>query len=361
VLNPFLKEGILMTELKAIYYINQFYAGLGGEELAHSGLQVFEHAKGPGLGLEPMWQGQMKIVRTLACGDNYINIEENFAALKPQLKQLIEEVKPDVVIAGPAFNAGRYGVACAKICDFVRGELSIPAVCSMFPQNPAVPMYGRENYITVAAETAAGMRQSLPPLAALALKLARRESIGTAAAEGYIPTGYRRNELDEKSAAQRVVDMLVKKLKNELYRTEVPLRKDEQVEAAPPLSTTASIKIGFITTGGLVPKGNPDKLRQFDSVSYGTYQIEQDTFNAANYESIHGGYDTTIVNQDPQRLIPYNAALQLKSRGLIGEVASYFLSTAGIGTNVNMSRTLGADMAKQLAADGVGAVFLTST
>ncbi len=350
-----------MSKLKALCYINQFYAGLGGEEAAHDGLRVFEGAKGPGMGLNGMWQGEMEVVRTLSCGDNFINIDENFEAVKPEILRLIREVSPDVVIAGPAFNAGRYGVACAKFCDFVRRELSLPTVSCMYPQNPAVEMYVKDNYIVESSDTAAGMKKCLPRLAAFALKLAKKETIGTAPVEGYLPTGHRRNEIDERSAAERVVDLLVRKLKKEPYQTEVPLRKLENIPAAPPPPDLRKTTFALITTGGLVPKGNPDKLRQFNSISYGTYAIDPATFTAEHYESIHGGYDTTIVNQDPQRLIPYSAAMTLKAEGLIGDVKPFFLSTCGIGTNVAMSSQLGAQMARQLKESGVGGVFLTST
>jgi len=348
-------------KLKALCYINQFYAGIGGEDQAHEGLHVFEGAKGPGIGMESMWNGEMKVIRTLACGDNHFNIEENYEAMKPELKRLVEEVSPDVVIAGPAFNAGRYGVACAKFCDFVRSELGIPAVCAMFPQNPAVQMFVLNNYIVETAETAAGMRSSLPPLARLAQKLAKKEKIGTAQAEGYIPTGHRVNEYDEKSGAKRVVEMLVKKMSGQPYRTEVPLRKLNQVPAAPALKDPSKARIALITTGGLVPKGNPDKLKMVSSVAYGTYPIDPATFTYQNYESIHGGYDTTTVNGNPNRLVPYEEATKLKKEGVIGELAQYFLATCGIGTNVAMSEKLGRQMALQLKADGVQGVILSST
>lgn len=352
---------IKVAKLRALCYINQFYAGLGGEEQAHTGLHVFDEPKGPALGINALWKGEMEVVRTLACGDNYFNLEENFEAIKPELLRLVRESAPDVVIAGPAFNAGRYGVACAKFCSLVTSELGIPSVASMFPMNPAVQMYLRKTVLAVSTETASGMRKSLPALARVALKLAKREKLAPAAVDGYIPTGVRVNELDERSAAVRVVDMLMKKLQGAAFETEVPLRKDELVEPAPPIQDTSKTRFAIVTMGGLVPKGNPDKLRQYASDSYGTYPIDLKTFNKEHYESVHGGYDTTAVNQDPQRLVPYTAALDLVKRGIIGSIAPYFLSTCGIGTNVVMGKKLGSEMARQLIADGVQAVILTST
>lgn len=350
-----------MAKLKALCYVNQFFAGLGGEEMAHEGLHVFEEAKGPGIGMNALWEGEMEIVRTLACGDNFFNLEENYESIKGRLLELVQETAPDVVIAGPAFNAGRYGVACCKFCDLVTSTLGIPSVASLYPSNPAVEMYLGKTVMAVSTETAVGMRKSLPTVANLALKLAKGESLGPASVEGYVPTGVRKNEVDDKSAAVRVVELLLKKLRSEPYETEVPLRKDELVEAAPPISDLTKVRLGFITTGGLVPKGNPDKIRQYAADSYGSYRIDVATFNKDHYESIHGGYDTTFVNQDPQRLIPFTAAQELEKRGLIASAAPYFLSTSGIGTNVVMSKKLGADMASELIADGVQAVILTST
>jgi glycine reductase len=350
-----------MAKLRAVCYINQFFAGLGGEEKAHEGLSVYEGAKGPSMGMAPMWKGEMEVVLTLSCGDNFFNLEEQYESVKPEILRLVKDAAPDVVIAGPAFNAGRYGVACGKFCDLITSQLGIPSVTSMFPTNPGVEMYLRKTYITPSAETAAGMRTTLPRLAALALKLAKKETIGPADVDGYIPSGVRINEVDAKSAATRVVDMLVAKLQGRPYVTEVPLRKDERVAPAPAIADPSKIRFGLITTGGLVPKGNPDKIKQYAADSYGTYPIDPSTWDSAHYESVHGGYDTTAVNKDPQRLIAYTAALELVKQGVIGSVTPYFMSTSGIGTNVGMGRKLGAEMAEKLKGDGVGAVFLTST
>ena len=40
----------------------------------------------------------------------------------------IREYQPDLFIAGPAFNAGRYGYACATIACAVQEELGIPVL-----------------------------------------------------------------------------------------------------------------------------------------------------------------------------------------------------------------------------------------
>lgn len=351
-----------MEKLKAVYYINQFFAGIGGEAQAGIGLEFHDTLKGPAIGISKFWKDDMDVVKVISCGDNFINKEENFEKIKEEVRHLLEEIKPDVFIAGPAFNAGRYGVACAKICDFVNKELSIPSVTAMYYENPAVQMYVRDNYIVETPETAAGMRKALPKLAALALKLAKGETIGASRFEGYLPRGYRYNEYHEKTAAERVVNILLKKLNNKPYRTEVPPRTFESVSPANAVSNVTDIKIGIFTTGGLVPAGNPDKLKQAFSVDYGCYDISSlESLPVGEYESIHGGYDTTNVNNDPNRLVPYDALIALEKEGYFRELDRTLHTTCGVGTNVESAKRMGTEVAQDFIANQVQAVILTTT
>lgn len=351
-----------MAKLRTVYYINQFYAGMGGEEMADTGLHILNEKKGPALGIEPMWNGEMEVVKVLVCGDNFINTDAKFEEILPTIKKEIEESNPDVFVAGPAFNAGRYGVACAKMCDYVKKELGIPSVTGMWWENPAVGMYVKDNYIISTTETASGMRKSLPKLAALALKLAKKEEIKAARFEGYLPTGHRYNEYHEKTGARRVTDILLDKLYNRPYKTEVPLRGFEQVPPAAKIENLKDTKIALFTTGGLVPVGNPDKLKQAFSINYGKYSIEGlDELKKGVYESIHGGYDTTDASNDPHRLIPLDAMRDLEREGKVGSVFEYFYTTCGVGTNVETSKEMGQKLAADLKASGVTAAIFTST
>lgn len=351
-----------MKKLKAIYYVNQFYAGIGGEEKADVGLTIHNEKKGPAMGIERFWNNEMEVVKVISCGDNFINNNDRYESILPEIEEIINAVKPDVFIAGPAFNAGRYGVACAKVCKFVKDKFDIPTLTAMYYENPAVKMYSKDIYIVSSPETAAGMRKVLPKLAALSLKLAKREKIGAARFEGYLPTGYRYNEYHESIGAKRVVELLLKKLNGKSYVTEVPLRCFELVKAAKAVEDIKNTEIALITTGGLVPKGNPDKLKQAFSVTYGRYNIEKlDTISSGEYESIHGGYDTTLVDQDPNRLVPLDELRTLEKKGYIKGIYKEFFSTCGIGTNVENSIDIGKRIANDLLSANVQAAILTST
>ncbi len=348
--------------LKAVYYTNQFFAGLGGEELADIGLGMFDEPKGPAVGLTRQWKGEMEVVRTIYAGDNFINVDENFEAIGDELLEMVKSAQADVVLAGPAFNAGRYGVACAKVMAFIGEELGIPVVTSMWWENPAVEMYRRRVPILSSTETAAGMRKSLPDLGKVALSRAKGEPLGPARKVGYFPTDKRRNEYVEKTGAERVVKMLLRKLNDEPFITEVPLRTLDRVIPAPAVVDLSLARIALITVGGLVPKGNPDNLKQAFSVAHGKYELtDSNPLTADNFESIHGGYDTTYASADPHRLVPHDALLALKEEGVVGSIYPYFLTTCGIGTNVESSVKIGEAMLRDLKEGEVTAAILTST
>jgi glycine reductase len=108
--------------------------------------------------------------------------------------RLIEAERPSVVFLGPAFNAGRFGLACATLGSAVARKLGIPVVSAMFPENPGVEAGHRDVYIVETSATAGGMRAALEAMAKLGLTLARdcqsaRASSGADRAHG-TETGY---------------------------------------------------------------------------------------------------------------------------------------------------------------------------
>ena len=52
---------------------------------------------------------------------------------------------------------------------------------------------------------------------------------------------------------------------------------------------------------------------------------------------------------------------EFEAKGVIGELHKYFYTTVGNGTSVANSKKYAAEIAKELLADGVNAVILTST
>lgn len=347
-------------QLRAVHYLNQFFGQVGGEEKAGTKPFAKDGTVGPGIALQAAFAGEAAVVGTVVCGDSYFN--ENRAAAEARVLELIAAYRPDVVVAGPAFNAGRYGVACGAVADMVQAKLGIPAVTGMFAENPGVDLYRKSVYIVETADSAAGMRKAMPVLAALALKLAKGAAIGTAAEEGFFSRGIRRNYIAAERGAKRAVDMLAAKLARREYTTEYPMPEFDRVQPQPAVADLRKAKIALVTSGGIVPKGNPDRIEASSASKYGKYDVAGlDDLTPQTHQTAHGGYDPVYANADPDRVLPVDALRELEREKEIGELHSYYYTTVGNGTSVANSKRFAAAIAGELAADGVQAVILTST
>lgn len=349
-----------MGKIRIVHYINQFFAGIGGEEMAHIEPEVREQVIGPGLAIQAGFKGEAEIVATVICGDSYFG--ENMEEAKAKVLDMIKSYNPDLVIAGPAFNAGRYGVAAGGVAEAVQQELGIPAITGMYIENPGADMYKKSVYIVETKNSAAGMKDAVGKLVPLALKLVKGEEIGSPAEEGYHPRGIRKNYFTDKRGSERAVDMLVKKLNDQPFETEFPMPNFDRVDPNPAVKDITKAKIAIVTSGGIVPHGNPDHIESSSAQRYGKYDIEgvMDLVEG-EWETAHGGHDPIYANADADRVIPVDVLRDLEKEGKIGSLHRYFYSTVGNGTAVASSKKFAEEFSKELVADGVDAVILTST
>lgn len=349
-----------MSKIKVVHYINQFFAGIGGEEKAHIEPELRQGVVGPGMAINAALGEEAEIVATVVCGDSYFN--ENLESAKATVLEMIKSQDADLFIAGPAFNAGRYGVACGAITAAVQEELGIPALTGMYVENPGVDMYAKEVYIVATKDSAAGMRDAVKKMVPLALKLAKNEEIGEPSEENYYPRGIRKNFFTDKRGSARAVDMLMKKLSGQDFLTEYPMPSFDRVDPAPALADVTKATIAIVTSGGIVPKGNPDRIESSSASKYGEYDIEGVMdLTEETYETAHGGFDPVYANLDADRVIPVDVLRQYEKEGKIGKLHRYFYSTVGNGTAVASANAFSEEIGKKLIEDGVDAVILTST
>jgi len=144
-------------------------------------------------------------------------------------------------VAGPAFNAGRYGQACGALCQAVGRELGIPAVTGMHEENPGVELYHRDVYVIRTGDTARNMAADLAAMLRLGRKLVDGAPVGRPGEEGYFPRGEVRAELAAQPAAVRAVDMLMAKLVGQPFETEVRLPRFQPTPAPPPVPAPPSL------------------------------------------------------------------------------------------------------------------------
>ena len=350
-----------MSKIRVVHYINQFFANIGGEEKADypAELRVGE-VVGPGLALAQKFGEEAEIVATIVCGDSYFN--ENLEKAKAEILEMVKGQNADLFIAGPAFNAGRYGVACGTVCDMVQEELGIPAVTGMYVENPGADMFKNKVYTVPTKNSAAGMRDAVKKLAPLAMKLAKGEKIGASCEDNYMPNGIRVNLFEEKRGSKRAVEMLLKKIAGKPFVTEFPMPTFDKVAPQPAIKDLSKATIALCTSGGIVPKGNPDHIESSNATRYGEYDITGvNDLTEETYETAHGGYDPVYANEDADRVLPVDVMREFEREGVIGKLHNKFYTTVGNGTAVLSAKAFADEYAQKLIADGVDAVIMTST
>lgn len=346
---------------RVVHYLNQFFAGVGGEEKAHIEPRTVPEAKGPGrlvLKLFAEAGVPVEVAATVLCGDSYF--AENEETALAQLLPAIRGHAPDLVIAGPAFNAGRYGLACGALCAAL-SEAGIPSVTAMYRENPGVDPYRKSALIVECGDAVTGMEEAVRKMVRIGAKLLRGEEIDTPAAEGCFEQGIRRNVFREKPGYLRAIDMLLRKVRGEAFATEYPIPRFDRVDPRPAVSDWSGIRVALVTSGGIVPRGNPDHIESSSASRYGRYPLDGlEKLEAKDYQSAHGGYDNTYANADPNRVLPIDAMRELE-REMRFRLHEWYYATVGNGTSVDNARRFAKEISVELVRDGVQAVILTST
>lgn len=345
---------------KVIHYINQFFAGIGGEEKADYKPEIREGLVGPSLALSDAIEAE--VTHTVICGDNFMgsNTEE---AVKIILG-FLEDKEFDIFIAGPAFQAGRYGVACGTICKAVKERFNVPVITSMNVENPGVEMFKKDMYIFEGGKSAAKLRGDIKVIANFANKILKGEETGSADEEGFFPRGIRAQVWlkSGKIAAQRGVEMLIKKLNDQPYITELPIPKLDRVPIAAPIKDLSKANIAMVTTGGIVPVNNPDRIQSASATRWGRYDISDvDRLESGVYKTIHAGFDPAAADADPNVIMPIDAMKAYLKEGKIAKLHDYFYSTVGTGTTQAEAARMGKEIVQKLFEDKVDGVIMTST
>jgi glycine reductase complex component B subunit gamma len=351
----------MTNRVRVVHYLNQFFGGIGAEERANNPIEQRVGAVGPGRLLESQLGDQADIAATLIGGDNYV-VEQRATALAA-VRTALEQIRPDVVVAGPAFDAGRYGDACGAVCALASNELGIPCVTALHPDNPAVALYRGQVYIVPTAANAMDMRRAMGEVARLALKLGRGQQLGSAAEEGYLPRGKRLYMKREAPGFARAADMLEARLLGRPWASEVGAQMYEVVLPAPPVEDLSRLRLGLVTSGGLVPKGNPDRLRGGDYRECFRYPIDGvENLSTAEWESVHTGFSTQILNtHNPAYVLPLPALRISERHGDIGALHPFYYSTIGSGMMLANAKQIGKAIATELKEAGVRAALLVAT
>lgn len=346
---------------KAIVYLNQFFGQIGGESSADHLPEIKEGGVGPALELNRQLQ-HAQITHTVVCGDNYIS--ENKEDAVTQILKLLSDKEFDIFISGPAFKAGRYGLACGAVNKAVHDTFSVPVLTSMHAENPGVDMYKQELIIFSGGESVMTMAEDLRKLAGYADKILTNQPLGTAEEEGYHIRGKRHQvwREDNVCAADRVVDMLLKKIHDQPFESELPIPKMVSVPIAPPLSDLTTARIAVLTSGGVVPVNNPDHIQSASATIWGKYSIKgMKRLEAGVFKTIHAGYDPAAIDADPNICLPIDVLRAYEAEGKIGHLYEFFYSTVGTGVTQSDATRMGREIVTDLLSGGIDAAIMTST
>lgn len=349
-----------MSTVKTIHYVNQFFGQMGGEDKADSPLQIVEGALPLGDRLSAGFGGSIEIVKTLICGDNHA--AEHAETLIPEVLRAVRESGAGFFIAGPSFGAGRYGMACATFCQAVGKELNIPVLTAMNPVSPGVDIAKRDIFIVETLDSARDMPEAIAKMSRLGNKLLKGETIGMPAEEGYIPRGIRVNVREAKRGSRRAVDMLISKLNNRPFVTELPMPVFDHVPPAPAVADLKTAVIAIGTEGGIVPRGNPDRIEAHNASKWRCYPLAGlEKLVKGEYEVAHGGYDPVPANDNPNRVLPLDVARACRKEAVFGELFNSYPVTVGNVTAVRSAEKYGREMGEMLKREKVDGIVLTST
>ncbi len=346
----------MSQKLRVVHYINQFFGGIGGEDKSEIPVEVQAGPVGPGRALQMALKEQAEVVATIVCGDDYVSENEDIAGAA--IREALEDLKPDLVLAGPAFDSGRYGLGCALACR-VAQSLGIPAVAGMHPDNAAVITHRREFLAVPTGLDATEMQNILARMAALGMKLVSGEELGPASEEGYIPRGIRNLVFKDKVGYERALDMVLARIKDEPWESEIAVQRYETVTPSPPIVDLSNVTIGIVVSTGIVPRGNPDSVPSARALHAGRYSIEGiDELDLDGWESVHGGFNTRILNtQNPNYAMPLPSLRKLVADGVIKGIYPYFYSTVGNQTAIGPAQEIGKSIAKEFKEAGIEAAI----
>lgn len=345
---------------KAIYYVNQFFGGIGGENDADFEPVIKEGLVGPALALQSELKG-VEITHTVICGDNFMASHKDEAIKR--ITAFLAGKEFDLLLAGPAFRAGRYGISCGEMCKFAHETYGVSAITSMHEENPGVALFKEAPFfIMKGGASAAKMRQDITTMATLANKIIAGEEILWADAEGYFSHGIRKEVFLDSPAADRSVDMLLAKLAGQPFETELKIEPRDTVVPSKAIADLSKAKVAFISTGGVVPLGNPDRIPGGTCSIWKTYDIStKDVLKQGDFYSVHCGINTDFVNANPEVIFPLSSLREFEKSGELGELDNNFYSTTGNLATLKDARRMGAEIADALKAAHVDGAILVST
>ena len=108
----------MSDKFKVLYYVNQFFGQVGGEDKAGMSPEHRPGKVGPAMGFEGALKGEGEVVGTIICGDNYFN--ENKEESLKFILNTVKETSPDGLLQ-VLHSMPEIWVACGELAKAVAG------------------------------------------------------------------------------------------------------------------------------------------------------------------------------------------------------------------------------------------------
>lgn len=120
--------------MKIIMIYDQIQSGAGIKDDHMIPLGAKKEVVGPAIMMEPyLKEVGGKVIACLYCGDGFY--DENKDEVTRKLCAMVNKVKPDVVICGPAFNYEGYGKMAANVAYAINNNTEALAFAAMSKEN----------------------------------------------------------------------------------------------------------------------------------------------------------------------------------------------------------------------------------
>ena len=345
--------------MTVVHYLNQFFAGLGGEEAAGHEPVRLDGPQGPGRGAGRRRGSPRRDARLR---------RRPFRRARGRgprtLLAWIDELEPDVLVCGPSFGSGRYGYACGVLAREA-GRRGIPVVAAMTPDSPGVLAAEGAAYIVPTASNVAGMRAVVPVMAGLAARLAAGEPVlGGPEEEGYLPRGLCASNTTRRPArAPRVRSAWCWRNSPAMCAPRSTHRRPGGARHRRRADVVDCPTLALVTEAGCVPQGNPDRLP--DPACERVAPVSDRRRRLARRRGTYGARGVRHHGEANARPEPARAAGRRararRAEGRFGRVHDEFFTTSGVDTPVATAAKFGQEIAAEIREAGVDAVILTGT
>ncbi|MGL4654587.1 MAG: GrdB-related putative oxidoreductase [Sarcina sp.] len=158
--------------MKVLLIFDQIQAGMGGKENAMQALGGKTTVMGSASMLEPaLNKVSGKVCATLYCGDGFF--EANTDMVKQKMIAMINKIKPDIVVCGPAYDYKGFAKMSAVLTEEINSKTDIPALCAMAEQNSEVITEFKDkiNIVKMPKKGGIGLSDSLNNICVLAKEM----------------------------------------------------------------------------------------------------------------------------------------------------------------------------------------------